>query len=164
MVRNRLRQFSWSFAIFLFLASVVGCPPDANRYFAIHLAASDSVLITDEDITSYEASTQTFILTMSAAARLQSYQTGSQIYSGLYQQAFVVKLRGEEIYRGKFWSNISSLSEDGIVMIDVVTIGPTNNKLIVACSYPSEAISPENRAKINDPLIIEYFRSQHKLK
>ncbi|MDD4352427.1 MAG: hypothetical protein PHU71_05665 [Candidatus Gracilibacteria bacterium] len=131
--------------------------------FAVYLADTNSMLFSDEDLSSYEPSTQTFTFNSEGAKKMKSYQSSLQIDSGLYEKPFVVKLGNEEIYRGKFWSSFSSLSESGIVMTDVAMIGPDYNILTVDGGYPS-AFGTDNDKKINDPRIIEHFKNINKIK
>ncbi len=132
--------------------------------FAVYLVDSKQMVFSDEDIELYDAATHTFTFTKDGAEKMKSYQSSLQIDTGLYQKSFIAKLGDEEIYSGKFWTGLSSLSESGIVMTDVAMVGPTYNTLTVASSYPSEEISPENKTTIDDARMIEHFRTINKLK
>jgi hypothetical protein len=155
-----LRKFLF---VLILSALLSGCGSNGDL-FAVYLQDTNKLIFSEEDIVSYEHSIQTFVFTPEGAEKMKSYQTSSQIDNGLYQKSFIAKLGDEEIYSGKFWTNLSSLSESGIVMYDVVVIGPDYNTFTVASSYPSEDISPENKEKINDPRIIEHFKNINKLK
>lgn len=160
--------------IFILLTLFTGCSPnnqtanninsDQDVKFAVYLVDSKQMIFSDEDIESYDATTYTFTFTKDGAEKMESYQPSPQIYTGLYQKSFIAKLGNEEIYSGKFWTNLSSLSEPGIIMSDVAMVGPDYNILIVASGYPSEEISPKNRAMLDDARIIEHFRKINKLK
>ncbi|MFH0818488.1 MAG: hypothetical protein V1898_00655 [Patescibacteria group bacterium] len=131
--------------------------------FAVYLADSNQIIFSEEDIISYELLTKTFIFTPEGAKKMKSYQPSSQISSGLYQKSFVVKLGNEEIYRGKFWTNFSSLSENGIVMTDVLMVGPGFNTLTVSSGYPSNDLALGHDKQINDPQLIEHFKNINKI-
>lgn len=132
--------------------------------FAVYLADSKQMIFSDADIESYDATTHSFTFTKDGAEKMKSYQPSLQIDTGLYQKSFIAELGNEEIYSGKFWTDLSSLSESGIIMSDVVAVGPDYNTLTVSSSYPSEEISPKNRAMLDDARIIEHFRKINKLK
>ncbi len=136
---------------------------DQDAKFAVYLAESNQMIFSDEDIESYDATTYTFTFTKDGAEKMKSYQSSLRIDTGLYQKSFIAKLGDEEIYSGKFWTGLSSLSESGIVMTDVVMVGPNYNTLTVASSYPSEEISPKNRLMLDDTRIIDHFRKINKL-
>ncbi len=189
IIFNRVFMNKIVFALIL-LTLFTGCTlheqtkndPDSNQtaQFAVYLTDTDQMIFSEEDITSYEASAHTFTLTPQGAKKMKSYQTSPQINAGLYQKSFVVKLGEKEIYRGKFWTYLSSLSELGIIITDVVMIGPDYNTLTVAQGYPSTSSSlivdrylSENEYlqeishpndEINDPRIIEHFERINKLK
>ena len=132
--------------------------------FAVYLADSNQIIFSEEDIVSYEPSTKTFTFTSEGAKKMKSYQPSMQIDTGLYQKPFVVKLGNEEIYKGKFWTYISSVSESGIVMSDVVMVGPDYNTLTVGGGYVSSELAQDSDKKINDPRLIEHFKNINKIK
>lgn len=132
--------------------------------FAVYLADSNQIIFSEEDVASYEPSSKTFTFTPEGATKMKSYQPSLQIDTGLYQKSFVAKLGNDEIYRGKFWTNLSSLSEFGIVMSDVVMVGPDYNTLTVVGGYPSSELAQNSDQKINDPRIIEHFKNINKIK
>lgn len=134
-----------------------------NVKFAVYLLDTNQMIFSEDDVASYNSSSNTFTFTEQGAKKMKLYQTSLYIYDGLYQKCFVAKLGDEEIYRGKFWTGLSSLSEPGIVMSDVVIVGPDYNTLTVANSYPWDGLSPNNEEKINDARIIEHFREINKI-
>lgn len=129
--------------------------------FAVYLADSNQIIFSEKDIASYEPSTKTFTFTLDGARKMKSYQLFTQIYTGLYQKSFIAKFGNEELYRGKFWTGLSSISEFGIIMTDVVMIGPDYNTLTVTGGYPSNQDSDK---KINDPRLIEHLKKINKIK
>ncbi|PHN02107.1 hypothetical protein CRP01_33500 [Flavilitoribacter nigricans DSM 23189 = NBRC 102662] len=132
--------------------------------FAVYHLDSNQMIFSEDDISAYQVASHTFIFTPAGAEKMKAYQASLQIDAGLYQKPFVARLGQEEMYRGKFWTNLSSLSESGIVLTDITLISPDHPTLTVAGSYPSEAISPDNRQKINNPKILEHFNNIGKSK
>jgi hypothetical protein len=68
-------------------------------------------ILTQDDIVRYDAETHTFDLTLEAAERLEALQWP------LRGPAFVVTVGTDRIYAGAFWTPLSSLSFDGIVIL-----------------------------------------------
>lgn len=142
----------------------VGDNTSEPEKFAVYLVDSRETIFSEDDIALYDASTQTFTFTPEGAKKMKRYQPSLQIDTGLYKKAFVVKLGSEEIYKGKFWTGLSSLSESGIVMLDVAMVGPDYNTLTVSGGYPAAEFEEDNGKSINDPRLIEHFKKITKLK
>jgi hypothetical protein len=68
-------------------------------------------ILTQDDIVRYDAETHTFDLTLEAAERLEALQWP------LRGPAFVLTVGADRIYAGAFWTPLSSLSFDGIVIL-----------------------------------------------
>lgn len=151
------------FALISFLL-LTGCNSNKTTIFAVYLADTNQMIFSEEDISFYNSTTNTFTFTEEGAKKMQSYQTSPQLEVGigLYQKAFVAKLGDEELYSGKFWTNISSMAVAGIIMSDVFMI---NNTLTVTDGYPNGFMFDSNNSeKINDPKLIEHFKEINKLK
>lgn len=156
------------FALSSFLL-LVGCNPEKPEIFAVYLVDTNQMIFSEEDIASYDATTNTFTFTDEGAKKMQSYQTSMYLDDGLYQKAFVAKLGDEELYSGNFWSGASSLATSGIIISDVLMISPDFNTLTVTAGYPtsysmSELSSDSDNDKINDPKLIKHFKEIEKLK
>jgi len=153
-------------ALILFLL-LIGCNSTKTEIFAVYLADTHQMIFSEEDITSYDATTNTFTFTEEGAKKMQSYQTSMYLDDGLYQKAFVAKLGDEKLYSGKFWSLASSLAVSDIIMSDVLMISPDYNILTVtADGYPTFEFTSDsdNSEKINAPKLIEHFKKINKLK
>ncbi|MFA6528133.1 MAG: hypothetical protein WCT46_01170 [Candidatus Gracilibacteria bacterium] len=139
------------------LTFLTGCNPDAK--FAVYLTDMNQMVFSEDDVASYDASNNTFTFTEEGLKNLEQFQS-SKLDSYLYQKPFVVKIGDEEIYSGKFWSNFSSLSEDGIVMCDVAMLSVDFNTLYVSSGYPIG----DSNDQINDTRITDRFEEINKLK
>ncbi|MGQ9551644.1 MAG: hypothetical protein ACUVUE_04365, partial [Candidatus Bathycorpusculaceae bacterium] len=112
-----------------------------QRGFEIYLPEGNKLVISDEDIVSYNKTSHEIKLNEHGLRRTKALD--------LYQKPFIVKLNGEEVYKGAFWSHISSQSYSGIVIVDVVLIknGMTDS-ITIEKGYPSpdffEGIDPRN--------------------
>lgn len=126
--------------------------------FSIYLAETGDIIVSGGDVISYDDITHTFKLSDKAIKRLENLN-GTQGLGNLYQKDFVVKLYDKELYRGKFWSVLSSLSPSGIFMSDP-TFDHINNEIRIS-------VSPFVEREIKDMLdnndLSQYFESKEKL-
>jgi hypothetical protein len=104
-----------------------GCNSEPQNGFAIILADTGEVLLTEEDIAAYID--EDAIFSGSSAFRLNesgrqkwnshlTYQDIPRLNETLFSREFIMELEGDEICRGKFWSGVSSQSVDGILILD----------------------------------------------
>ena len=121
--------------------------------FGIYLLENNQLVISDKDIMSYNKNSHEIKLTEEGVEKIKALKVP---VSG---RPFVVKLNGEEIYNGSFWSPISSIPYSGIV-IDTLII--QNNTITIEKGYPTseffEGIDPRNHSEIFD-----YFQKVGKL-
>ncbi|MCX5657420.1 MAG: hypothetical protein NTZ48_04250, partial [Candidatus Omnitrophica bacterium] len=84
----------------------------------------------------------------------------------LYKKDFVVRIGEKEMYRGKFWSLVSSASFNGVVILDsVLPLNNGNNSITINCGYPSPSFgSPKTSDPRNNPKILEFFKNKKLLK
>jgi hypothetical protein len=122
--------------------------------FTVNL--SDSVLIGDEEIISYDPDTYTFRVTGACADRLGNFRTNQ-----LQGATFAVTVNKQLVYTGYFWFSFSSMSVDWITIDPLLC--PNTRSLRVSLGYPgifgSDYI-PDNR---NDQKLINYLRNDGKL-
>lgn len=86
--------------------------------FGIYLADTGELVISDEHIESYNASTHEIALNEAGIEKWNSYITGTPptLAQSLFSKEFSVKVNDLEMYRGKFWSIASSIVEDGVTI------------------------------------------------
>ena len=104
---------------------------DIQNYELSELPLSLEPLISVEDIDSYHWGTHRIDLTDEAYQKVLSLFSGSIRTSGV---PFVVISEGERIYAGAFWSWASSLSFDGVVILQPVD--PAGMSLFINLGYP----------------------------
>ena len=125
----------------------------SKQSFGIYLVKNNGLIIADNDITSYTWSSHILRLTEDSAKRIREL---SVPVSG---EPFALKVNGKEMYSGYFWTSISSVSCNGVV-IDVLKI--QDNCVRIEKGYPSESFftgeDPRNRKEI-----FEYFQSTGRL-
>jgi hypothetical protein len=120
------------FLVIIYVLAISGCQPGKNDGFAIYLLARDvpaaalsqtdidrlvlesKPVISADDIISYDRTGHVLDLTQAAYDRLGQLFSTSVRVSGL---PFVVCVGKERIYTGAFWTPISSISYDGVVIM-----------------------------------------------
>lgn len=150
------------FLVFIIMGIFRGETSDSNSKFAVYLTDTNLEVFSEDDLISYNPVKSQFKFTEAGAEKMKAYQTTTYINGGLYQKSFVAKLGDEELYSGKFWTNLSSSSYPGIVISDVFMISPEYNTLTVASQYPGDT-NLENDELIKDKRIIEHFKEINKL-
>lgn len=169
-LHNRMKK-TLLFFLALTLLTGVGCKQvqkqstsvsTKNPDFGIYLVKNNQLLISQDDVVSYNPDTYTFKLTDEAVKRLDSYSVYGEnrtpkMDNGLYQQEFSMMLNDTVLYAGVFWSNVSSLSHEGLVLLDS-TMFPTTKELTIAASYPVGGVLSTRQSSLR-----EYFKSIGKL-
>jgi hypothetical protein len=129
---------------------LTACQPRETAGLSIHLLADelpaaelssldlseiklqDEAIVSAQDIISYSRSTHQIELTAEAYARIrQLYELRVRV-NGL---PFVVSVGDDRIYAGSFWTPVSSLSFDGVVVLQ--PFDPDQRVLCIALGYPS---------------------------
>lgn len=120
------------FAIYL-----VGDPqitgPSAQTYDIDKLPLSEVPLITTADLVSYDWERHGINLTEDAYLKLVVLLMGGMPSSGV---PFVIVSYGQPLYAGAFWSFYSSLSFDGVVILQ--PLDPAGQTLYISLGYPGE--------------------------
>ena len=115
----------------LVVAALIACRPAPSDRFAIYLlddsapqnmapwdlgslVLQDQPLLTSDDIARYQADTHEIELGTSACPKLQQALPQPITVRGV---PFVVCVGSERIYVGTFWTPLSSLSFDGVVIL-----------------------------------------------
>lgn len=125
----------------------------SEERLGIYLLENNQLAISENDIISYNKTFHGIKLTEEGVKKIKALEVP---VSG---KPFVIKLNGKEIYKGSFWTSLSSLSYSGIV-INISMI--QNNILKIEKGYPTseffEGIDPRNNSEI-----FNYFQKNGKL-
>jgi len=124
-----------------------------NEGFGIYLLDHDELVISDGDIISYNGSSHEIRLTEAGAEKME--QLSMRV--PLNGTRFVMKIKGEDVYDGWFWSPISSLPCSGIVIETLVR----NNTIQIEAGYPPSYFQGEDPR--SNPKVFSYFQSIGKL-
>ena len=131
---------------------------DIQNHKLDNLPLAEEPLITIEDMTSYHWDIHTFELTDEAYKEILSLFSETLSVSGV---PFVVVSNGVKIYAGAFWSMLSSISYDGVVILQ--PIDPAERTLSINLGYPGPDFftgedprdNPQLRQALKDTGLIE---------
>jgi hypothetical protein len=158
------------------LLSLAGCKVEPQDDFAIYLvrgqlsgvdilgqpvdqlALEEQPLLTSLDIVSYDPSSHEIKLTGKAYQRIQAVFPMPVKTDGF---PFVVTVGNEPVYAGAFWTPLSSLSFDGIVILQ--PMGPMSHLIRVELGYPNpEAFTGSDPR--SDPRVLNSLEKAGKIK
>jgi hypothetical protein len=104
---------------------------DLKNYDLAELTLANKPLISTDDITSYKWENHYINVTQEAYANVITAFSNGIPMDGV---PFVIVSGGDRIYAGSFWTPLSSLSFDGVVILQ--PMDPTNAPLIIMLGYP----------------------------
>ena len=129
--------------------------------FRLVFLENNDVLISDSDVLSYNWTSQEIALSDGASERL--IQMGDSLYS--FTTGFVIRIDGEEVYRGVFRSPIMSAipapPKISIMIPNVVFPSSTPDDHAMRMFYPS--FQPPNDQPEQNAKLAEYFGEIKKL-
>src|SRR4030042_198608 len=133
------------FAIYLTQGDI----PPAQMEALSHVDIEEQPIISMEDIITYNAQTHEITLTTSAFERI------SQLEVPVRGKSFVVCVDRGPIYWGAFWTPVSSLSFDGVTILQPL-IPQEPKGITLELGYPSSAFyegdDPRNNAEVMESL------------
>jgi hypothetical protein len=137
--------------------------------FGIYLADSGEQVISLEHIKAYHSLDCSLELTAQGIGRRNSFQTYTaepKLTQGLYQRDFIIKINGEELCRGQFYSLVSSATYNGVVILDsIIKLDSEHNTIKLNFGYPSgypSSTSSSDEARITSELE-SFFSAKHLL-
>ena len=124
----------------LVFAQISGCGLLKEDRFAIILADTGEILLTESDIEAYH-SDGTLDLNENGMKKWNSHLTYPgipKLKETLYQREFIIRIDEKEICRGKFWSMVSSASINDIVILDsLMKMDDDYHSIWIRSTYPS---------------------------
>ncbi len=145
---SRIVGLLLSVAILITLVLPVSCEKTDDS-FGIYLADSGELVLSLEHIEAYHSLDSSLELNAEGIKKWNSFQTYTaepKLIQGLYQRDFIIKIDGEEICRGKFYSLASSSSYDGVVILDsIIELGEGNNSIKIEFGYAASVPASEAR-------------------
>lgn len=167
---------AYLFFILVFALVTAGCQPGENGDFAIYLLAQDVAsvelakvdlnqlaleekpIISAKDIVTYDQTTHEIELTQAAYARIQQIFPLPVKVDGI---PFVVCVGEQPIYAGAFWTPLSSLSFDGVVIMQPFETDGTTIRIVLGYPGPDAYIGRDPRA---DERVMKALQAAGKLK
>lgn len=167
---------AYLFFILVFALVTPGCQPRENGDFAIYLLAQDVAsvelakvdldqlaleegpIISAEDIVTYDQTTHEIELTQAAYARIQQIFPLPVKVDGI---PFVVCVGEQPIYAGAFWTPLSSLSFDGVVIMQPFDTDGTTIRIVLGYPGPDAFMGRDPRA---DERVMKALQAAGKLK
>jgi hypothetical protein len=148
----------------IFISS--SCNVVQKEGFGIYLADSGELVLSERDIKAFHRADSTFELNGNGIKKWNSYliyQTVPKLADSLFSRDFVLKIEGQEICRGKFWSSASSASYSGVVILDALfKLDSSHNILRIESGYPGSYMGSLD-ATISSELI-RFFERHNLLK
>ena len=115
-------------------------------------------IISSEDVILYDHASHSIELTQAAYARIQEIFPMPVKVTG---SPFVICVGTERIYAGAFWTPLSSLSYDGVVILQ--PMDPTQTTIQISLGYPVPDVFTGKDPRA-DPRIIKSLEQDKKLK
>jgi len=153
-----------------------GCRSVKEDHFAIYLLGEDipatklaqldidqvplesEPIISSEDVILYDQASHTIELTPAAYSRVQETFPMPVKVDGI---PFIVCIGKERIYAGAFWTPLSSLSYDGVIILQPMDTTKTTIQIALGYPVPNVFTGKDPRA---DPRIIKSLEQDKKLK
>lgn len=171
-----MRKFIYPVLAGILFLAAAGCQPEKSGDFAIYLTTGEissqqleitglyalplqpQPLLTDQDILAYHPDSHHMDLTPDGYQKVQNLFSGLVDVSGV---PFVVLVGSQRIYSGAFWSPLSSLSFDGVVVMQ--PLERPSHTIGFSLGYPSRTAftGVDPRA---DPRILEALKASGKMK
>lgn len=143
-----------------FLIIVIGgwwilhsAPQVLTERFSIYILDTNEIIISDEDIVYYKKTSHDIKLTEEGAEKIEQLS----LKVPLNGTKFMIKVNGEEIYGGWFWSPISSIPCSGVVIMTLVR----NETIKIETGYPSSHFRGEDPRK--NLTVLNHFQALGKL-
>ncbi len=153
--------------VVVLLTSIIGslgCDGEDEPEFGIYLVDSGEMVLSEDHIKAYYQDTHTVELNEEGIEKWNSYMTYTTIPkldACLFSKDFVLKIEGDEIYRGQFYSMASSLIYPGIVIMDALfKLDSTHNTITISFGY----FYPILEDPRNNPRVIGFLEKKGLLK
>ena len=134
--------------------------------FGIYLVESDELVISDQHIEAYYWDSHAIELNVEGIEKWNSYITYGgepKLQYTLFGEDFVLKVKGEEIYRGKFYSMVSSASYSGVVILEsLIKLNESQNTIRINFGYGPVLDAGEDPR--NNQEVFDYLESKGLLK
>jgi len=167
---------------------MVSCHSDAEKLpsgdatstgepgFGIYLVDNGELVLSEQHIKAYyrnihltEAEEDTHAIELNKAGiekwnSYMDYEGIPKLQDTLFKRDFAVRIEGKEIYRGKFYSMVSSSTYDRVVILDaLLKLDEDNNRIYISYGYPASLFASSEDPR-NSPEIISFLDKEGLLK
>jgi uncharacterized protein YceK len=122
--------------------------PDLKNFALSDLPLAEDPILTSDDLVSYIPEYHAMNLTEEAYQKMLAIFSMGMPMSGV---PFVIVSKGDRIYAGAFWTPLSSLSVDGVVIMQ--PMDPSGAALMISLGYPDESVYTGEDPR-NDPRLM----------
>jgi hypothetical protein len=162
-MKNKVTHLLLIAFLFVFLCGFSACSRENKPSFGIYLADSGELVLSEEHIAAYYQDTHTIELNETGIAKWNSYldyTSTPKLADSLFSKDFILRVKGEEIYRGKFYSGVSSMSYDGYVILEsLFKMDKEKHSITIEHGYPSPSFS-KGEDKRSDARIIKALKDE----
>ncbi len=143
--RNKVALIS---VVLISLIILSSCGQQAGSEFGVYLADTGELVISERDIRSFDGEQMVLELNENGIKRWNAFAPDGivpKLADSLHSRDFIMKIGGQELCRGKFWSLVSSQMHFGIIIADpLFTLSEEFNRLFIQFGCPaSMAEDPE---------------------
>ena len=142
---------------------LTGCGQETGPSFGIYLAENNELVLSEEHIAAYYLDSHSIELNDAGIVKWNSYLTYSgepRLALSLFSKEFTIKAGDEEIYRGKFYSGVSSATYDGYVILEsLFKLDADHRSINIDHGYPDASFGVGEDLR-DDPRIIEALQNE----
>lgn len=168
-----------AFLAIVCVCGMTGCDSEVESYdcgdepcFGIYLVDSGELVLSEQHIKAYRRGmhfyvddTETHVIELNEEGisrwnSFMTYESIPKLTDSLCYRDFVLKIEGEEIYRGQFYSMASSTGYGGVVILDALfKLDNDNNCLWISYGYAWPELDPEEDPR-NSPEVIDFLEQR----
>jgi hypothetical protein len=142
----------------------------SDSVLGIYLVDTGALVLSNQDMAAYLRDTHEIVLSESGIEKWNSYVVWGSSYDspipsagGLYQKEFALRIDSREIYRGHFWSALSSISCEGVVILDaLLPCDNVGNRIRIENGYPGP--TPGTEDPRDNAELLNFFAARGLLK
>jgi len=171
-----LNKISLSVIALVIAPFLVGCIPSQARGFSIYLLADEvpatelsivdlndlelqeEPIVSGDDIVTYSRDTHEIELTAEAYERIQQLFTLPAKVRGI---PFVLCVGDDRVYAGAFWTPVSSISFDGVIICQPFDLDERVIRIVLGYPSPEAFTGKDPRS---DPRVLQSLEAVGKLK
>lgn len=118
--------------------------------FGIYLVDTGKLVLSQDDVKTYDANLHSFVLNEKGISSWNPFQTWVTsagvpvLKQSLFKRDFVIKIDGQQVAAGKFYSGLSSASLSGLAILDSsVKMSNQFDTLWLISNYPGASLGTD---------------------